>query len=161
MIKINEDIFLRAFVAEDENFWREVFFDSIREHFALLNLPKNELDALLESQFQAQTTDYRANYPKASNDVILYKNAAAGRVILSREADDLHLVDIAVLSEFRNLGIGTAILDWLFAESRRSKLPIRFYVEKNNRAVNLYQRLGFKPLADLTSHLQMEWRETT
>lgn len=161
MIKINEDIFLRAFVAEDESFWREVFFDSIREHFALLNLPKNELDALLESQFQAQTTDYRANYPKASNDVILYKNAAAGRVILSRESGDLHLVDIVVLSEFRNLGIGTAILGWLFAESRRSKLPIRFYVEKNNRAVNLYQKLGFKPLADLTSHLQMEWRETT
>lgn len=159
MKKITDEITLRPRHANEENFWREVFYDAVREHFASLNLPENELKNLLEFQFQAQTIDYGKNYPQASNDVIMYKNVPAGRVIISTEHGDLHLIDIAVLSEFRNRGIGTKILQWLFEKSRQTKLPIRFYVEKINPAFRLYERLGFKIVADVTSHFQMEWRD--
>ena len=159
MKKITDQIILRPVQSDEENFWREVFYDSVRKHFAALNLPENDLKRLLEMQYQAQKADYEANYPNAENDLILYNGVPVGRVILSTEHNDLHLVDLAVLTKYRNLGIGTAILNWLFAESRRTKLAIRFYVEKNNRAFSLYERLGFKTIADVTTHFQMQWHD--
>lgn len=158
MKKITDEIVLRPVKTDEENFWREVFYDSVREHFATLNLPEDDLKNLLEFQFQAQNADYQTNYPQASNNVILFKEIRVGRVILSTEHNDLHLIDIAVLTEFRNQGIGTKILEWLFAHSRETNLPIRFYVEKINPAFRLYERLGFKIVADVTTHFQMEWK---
>lgn len=158
MKKINDDISLRPVRADEGNFWREVFYDSRREHFLTLGLNENDLNNLLEFQFQAQELDYKKNYPRASNDVVLFGDAPVGRVILSTEHNDLHLIDIAVLTEFRGRGFGTQILEWLFEESRRINLPIRFYVEKINPAFRLYERLGFKVVADINSHFQMEWR---
>lgn len=161
MEKISEEIVLRPRRPEEENFWRAVFYDSVREHFASLDLPENDLKNLLEFQFQAQNIDYERNYPHASNNVILFKNVPAGRVIFSTEHGDWHLIDIVILSEFRNLGIGTKILEWLFGQSRQSDLPIRFYVEKINPAFQLYERLGFKVVADITTHFQMEWKDSS
>lgn len=158
MKKITDEIFLRPVKRGDENFWREVFYDSVQEHFETLKLPENDLKNLLEFQFQAQNADYQTNYPQASNNVILFKENRVGRVILSTEHNDLHLIDIAVLSKFRNQGIGTRILEWLFEQSRGINLPIRFYVEKINPAFRLYERLGFKIVADVTTHFQMEWK---
>jgi ribosomal protein S18 acetylase RimI-like enzyme len=157
MKKITNEIILRPRRADEETFWREVFYDSVREHFATLNLPENKLNNLLEFQFQAQNFDYEKNYPKGSNDIVLFKNVSAGRIILSTEDNDLHLIDIAILSKFRNQRIGTKILKWLFEQSRQTKLPIRFYVEKINPAFRLYERSGFRVVADVTSHFQMEW----
>jgi ribosomal protein S18 acetylase RimI-like enzyme len=158
MEKITDEIFLRPVRNDEEDFWREVFCDSVSDHFSSLEMTENDLDNLLEMQFQAQNLDYRTNYPNASNDVILFNETKAGRVIHSTEHGDLHLIDLAVLSEFRNLGIGTKILKWLFGKSLRTRLPIRFYVEKMNPAFRLYEKLGFKVVTDVTSHFQMEWR---
>lgn len=159
-LKINDRIGLRARTRDEQDFWRAVFFDVSREYFKVLNLPENDLNNLLEMQFEAQTTHYAEHYPQAANLIILCAGERAGRAILSTEENDLHLIDIAVLAKFRNSGVGTTILKWLFAESRRSDLPIRFYVEKNNRAFRLYERLGFRTIADLESHYQMQWRAT-
>lgn len=159
MKKITDEIILRPRRDDEEDFWREVFYDVTRSYFQLLNLPENDLNNLLEFQFQAQSIDYKHNYPQAANDIILYKNERAGRVILTTERNDLLLVDIAILSEFRNRGIGTKILEWLFEQSRETKMPVSFCVEKMNPAFRLYDRLGFKIVADLTSHFQMEWRD--
>ncbi|MCW5958520.1 MAG: GNAT family N-acetyltransferase [Pyrinomonadaceae bacterium] len=159
MKKISPEIKLRPRRKDDESFWREVFYDSVRRHFEALNLAENELENILDFQFQAQSIDYEKNYPQASNFVILYQNKSAGRMIHSTEQGDLHLIDLSILSDFRNQGIGTKILEWLFEQSRRTKLPIRFYVEKMNPAFRLYERLGFKKAADVTTHFQMEWRD--
>ena len=158
MKEINQRIILRPVAPEEEIFWKEVFFDSVRAHFSILNLAEYQLSALLEMQYAAQKADYGKNYPKAENDLILYDGAPAGRVILTTERGDLHLVDIVVLSKYRNLGIGTEILNWLFERSRQTKMPVRFSVERNNRAFRLYERLGFKIVGEMPAHFQMEWR---
>jgi Acetyltransferases len=158
MKKINEKIFLRPVeLPQEEDFWRKVFFDSVEWHFAPLALPENQMKTLLETQYQAQMLDYGENYPQAENSVIMFEGERAGRVIASTEHNDIHLIDLAVLSRFRNRGIGTAVLKYFFEESRRLNLPIRFYVEKGNRAFRLYERLGFRIVADVTSHFQMQW----
>ena len=159
MKKVTDEIHLRPLQPGEENYWREVFFDSVRSHFAVLELPDEQLNALLEQQFQAQNADYRANYPQASNEIILFREVPAGRVIYTTEHRRLNIIDMTVSSRFRGRGIGTEILNWFIEQSRASGLPIRFCVEKSNPAQRLYERLGFKVKADIVSHFEMEWRD--
>lgn len=158
MIKISDNIALRDRGPDEEQLWKAIFIDSVRSHFEMLNLPEGELDNLLSGQYAAQTADYRSNYPKAWNQIIVFDRADAGRAIWSTEKGDLLLIDIVVLTEYRGKGIGGAVLNWLFDKSREGQMPIRFCVEKGNRAMRLYERLGFRRIEDLNSHFQMEWR---
>ena len=64
-------------------------------------------------------------------------------MIVLRGAQEFHLIDIALLPEHRGCGIGTALVGELIAESRRAAVPLALQVLKTNRAVHLYQRLGF------------------
>lgn len=158
MTKITDEIYLRAFEKDEEDFWKEAFYDSVRSHFLSLNLPESELNNLLEFQYQAQKLDYEKNYPLISNNVILYNGERIGRLLYSTEHGDLHFIELAILTEFRSQGIGTKIIHWFFDKSRETNLPIRFYVEKINPAKRLYERLGFKVVADVNTHFQMEWK---
>jgi len=45
---------------------------------------------------------------------------------------------------YQRRGIGTEVMQRLIAESNRVDLPIRLNVVKINRAVCLYERLGFR-----------------
>ena len=159
MKTVNEQITLRPYISADENFWREVFFDSIRENFAPFGLDENQLNGLLEMQFQAQNTDYQIRHPRAAGEIIVYENIPVGRVISTTEEGDINILDLAVLSKYRSSGIGSRVIEWFFEQSRANDLPIRCYVEKSNyRARQLYEKLGFTTTADLNSHFQMSWR---
>ena len=158
IVNVTNEIILRPLRADEDELWREVFYDSVRVHYEPLNLAEEQLRGLLEMQYHAQNLDYRTNYPNASNYVIEYKGVNAGRVILSTEHGDLHIIDMAVLTEFRGCGIATNIFGWFFDMSRKKDLAIRFYVEKSNPAFSLYERVGFKVVEDVTSHYRMEWK---
>jgi ribosomal protein S18 acetylase RimI-like enzyme len=56
---------------------------------------------------------------------------------------EAHIVDIAVLPERRNSGIGATVLRGVLAESDRRGVPASLNVNVTNRAVRLYERLGF------------------
>ena len=130
----------------------------MRENFTPLGLRESDLNSLMEAQFQAQTSDYRRNYPLAVNSFILYENIPAGRLIVSTEDGDIHVLDIIITSEYRNRGIGGKIFENFFEQSRRTNMPVRIYVEKINRAINFYEKLGFQKIEDVVSHFKMEWR---
>ena len=69
-----------------------------------------------------------------------------GYVIVSRYVDAWHVMNVAVHPERRGLGIGSALLERLFAatasDARRGyTLEVRV---SNDGAIRLYERLGFK-----------------
>ena len=53
---------------------------------------------------------------------------------------------IAVLPDYRGQGIGTKLLGQLFRDARPNHDTISLSVAKGNPAINLYQKLGFKPV---------------
>ena len=61
-------------------------------------------------QFDAQHAHYQEHYAGAAFDVILVDGQPAGRLYVAREADEIRIVDIALLPEFCNRGIGTTLL---------------------------------------------------
>ena len=66
-------------------------------------------------------------------------------------------LDLALLPAYRNAGLGTLLLGKLQAEARQSKKPLRLQVIRFNRAVNLFERLGFVRSSETGTHFQMEW----
>jgi len=82
----------------------------------------------------------------------------AGRLIVNRTREELRVVDIALLPQHRNAGIGTALLQRIFGEAAATKKPLRLQVLKDHRAGRLYQRLGFVRTGETELHLEMEWR---
>ena len=67
-------------------------------------------------------------------------------------------MDIALLPEYRGAGIGTWIMRNLLDEAPGAQKPVTLHVEPYNRAVRLYQRLGFHVVERRGINLFMEWR---
>jgi ribosomal protein S18 acetylase RimI-like enzyme len=85
----------------------------------------------------------------------------AGRLYLDRQADTLLIVDIALLPEWCGRGIGTALLEAMFAEARLSGKGVTISVEKFNPAQRLYRRLGFREYAEDDVYWFMHWSPET
>lgn len=113
-------------------------------------------ESFVAMQFQAQNTHYRQHFPRAEWSIIECDGQPAGRLILDREEDHLHIMDIALLPAFRNRGIGSDLLTKLCAEA--GPLAVRLYAQNNDRAIHLYRRLGFRPVSDDGMNTELIWR---
>jgi ribosomal protein S18 acetylase RimI-like enzyme len=65
---------------------------------------------------------------------------------------------LALLPAYRGQGIGSSLLDALLAEGQQAQKPVTIHVEKQNRALHLYERLGFERIADRGVYWFLEWR---
>lgn len=73
---------------------------------------------------------------------IILRGEKAGYYRFYNSNGKMEIDDLYVFPQYQNLGIGTEILNKCMCETN---LPIFFYVFKgNNRAIALYERLGFK-----------------
>lgn len=152
-----ENIALRPIDAGDMPFLRQVYASTRLEELAPLGWSPEQLDAFLEQQFLAQHSHYQQNYSGAVFQVIVLDQRPAGRLYVARGADEIRVIDIALLPEYRGLGVGTRLLADLFAEATQLGKPVRIHVEKFNRALRLYERLGFTPIDDRGVYWFMEW----
>ena len=125
------------------------------EELAITGWSREQKDAFLEMQFNAQHTHYRTHYQDTTWDLILVDGEAAGRLYVARWPEQIRIVDIALLPQFRGRGIATGLIRELFEEADASGRPVRIHVEVNNPAQVLYQRLGFRPIAE--SGVYLEW----
>jgi ribosomal protein S18 acetylase RimI-like enzyme len=147
---------LRSIAPDDRDFLYRVYASTRYEELAPLNWDAATVDGFLTMQFNAQHLDYQGNYPNASFDLILQDDVPIGRLYVDRRPDELHIIDIALLPEYRNQGVGSAFLNQLIAEAEVSNLPVRIYVERFNPALRLYTRLGFQPIGDTGVYFLME-----
>jgi ribosomal protein S18 acetylase RimI-like enzyme len=79
-----------------------------------------------------------------------------GRFFVHRGADAIRVVDLGLLPEYRSQGIGSALLKALLEEADGAGMPIRLHAESFNRAMKLYERLGFHTVRINGIHVEME-----
>lgn len=115
--------------------------------------------AFLAQQFEAQRSHYLTHYHDASFLVVERAGQPVGRLYLFRNPGHIRVVDIGLLPDARNLGLGTALLNALFSEARASGCSVSVHVEVFNPAKNLYERLGFREISDAGPYKLMEWRD--
>ena len=111
--------------------------------------------AFLTQQFEAQDAYYREHYTGTSYDVILADGEPAGRLYVARWPDEIRIVDIALLPDFRGRGLGSALLADLIAEADDAGKPLSIHVEMNNPARPWYERLGFEEAGEFGVYVLM------
>lgn len=150
------NVTLRPVAPDDEAFLYRVYASTREEELAAVDWGEAQKAAFLRQQFDAQSRHYREYYPEATFDVILADGRPAGRLYVARWPEEIRIVDIALLPEHRDRGIGTHLLNALISESEESDKTLSIHVERFNPALRLYGRLGFHKTADKGVYLLME-----
>jgi ribosomal protein S18 acetylase RimI-like enzyme len=151
------NITLRPLTESDLDFSKRVYLTTREEELAPLPWTREQKNAFLSMQFEAQRKSYLMQFPAAQYDVIMMDSIPAGRLITLRREKEILLIDIAILPEFRGKGIGTEILTRLQDEGRTSQRSIRLHVEPFNPACHLYNRFGFAVTQEDAVHQEMTW----
>jgi ribosomal protein S18 acetylase RimI-like enzyme len=150
-------IHLRRITPADEPFLARLYASTREQELALINWSEEQKALFCRLQFNAQTTDYQRNYPEASFDIIERDGVAAGRLLVLRSDDAVHVIDIALLPEHRGAGLGTKFLRGLQEEAKAAGKKLSIHVEIFNPARRFYERLGFKQVEEKGVYLLMEW----
>lgn len=146
-------LLFRPSTPSDDDFLLSVYASTRAQELALTNWGEAQKSSFLQMQYRAQQRQYQHAYPHADHQIIEYKGIPAGRLIVDRSGSETFLVDIAILTNFRNLGLGTFILRDLQSEGKK----IILHVMRSNPAADLYQRLGFVFTGEEAFYSQMEW----
>ena len=150
-------ITLRPIEPGDEELLYRVYASTREAELAQVGWDAAQKEAFLRMQFTAQHRYYQEHYPDAAFQVILAGGRPAGRLYVACWPDQIRIVDIALLPEHRNAGIGTALLQELLAEGAESRKRVSIHVEQFNPALRLYARLGFSRIAARGVYYLMEW----
>lgn len=157
-IPVAAAVALRPARPDDEPFLIEVY-RSTRPEIADCGWTAAQQDAFLRLQFNGQQRSYLMQYPEAAHQVILFKDKEVGRLITFRTEQEIRLADVALLPQYRNLGIGASLVRELCDQAARINLPVRLQVSKSNPARRLYERLGFRMIGESDTHFQMQWQD--
>lgn len=155
---MNTPIRFRSMGDEDLEFSYRVYADTRAEEMAQVPWSDGEKEKFLRMQFQAQHAHYQKHYSGASFDIILLGEEPVGRLFVHRGEEEICIVDIALLREHRGRGLGGKIMGDLLQEARKAEKPVRIHVLNNNRALHLYNRLGFQKVDDTGVYSLMIWR---
>lgn len=142
----------------DDSFLLAVYASSRQKEMASWGWSQNDQLEFLRMQFHCQQQSYQLQYPHLESRIILLGNIQAGRIMTEKAADEIIIVDITLLPEFQNQGIGTYLLREI-QKKAAAGISVRLTVKKDNPARRLYERLGFKVTGNSDIHTFMEWQQ--
>jgi len=152
------DVSLRPVTAGDTEFLISVYGGTRAQELAQVQWEEGQKDAFIRWQFEMQQKEYQARFPDARYDVILVDGVPAGRIWVGIDDKQIRLLDIAVMAQFQNRGVGTILLRRLMDEATEANKPLRHMVfVLNDNAHRFYERLGFTVIEDLGGYKHMEW----
>jgi ribosomal protein S18 acetylase RimI-like enzyme len=149
---------LRPVTPADKEFLVGVYANTRAQELAQVAWDERQKESFIRWQFEMQQQEYDARYPNARYDIIVVDGVPAGRIWVGIDDTQIRLLDIALLGEFQNRGVGTHLLRQLMAEASRANKPLRHMVFMlNDNAFRFYERLGFLTIEDLGGYKHMEW----
>ena len=156
---MTEHLTWRPGSAEDTPLLLALFRSTKGEELAPLGFTSEQLEPLLQMQFNARQMSYGSTFPRALDMILcLEDGTAVGRHLVDRQTDCYRSVDVAVLPEYRNRGIGAWAIRQVQQLAEVEGVPLRLRVIERDRAVHLYERLGFEKIASDEFSFEMEWR---
>lgn len=150
-------ITLQRVNAQDEVFLYEVYAQTRDDEMQAMGWNGEQWEEFLNLQFVMQKRSYAMQYPAAEHHIILLDGVRIGRIMTEDTEDSLLLIDVSLLSNYRNKGIGTCLLRDLQQQASEVGKIVRLHVLSNNPAQGLYARLGFRVTEERFPYLKMEW----
>lgn len=149
---------LRPERPDDLPFLERLYASTRLDELALTDWDDAARARFCAQQFAAQCAWYLEHYPALERAVVEVESVPIGRLYLEERTDEIRIVDVALLPAGRGHGIGTELLHGTLARSRATGKPVTIHVERFNRALSLYRRLGFRVQEDRGVYLFLEWR---
>lgn len=133
-------------------------YESTREeemkHFPFDELQKKEF---LDQQFGAQYQHYQLHYPTCERNIIERDGQPIGRLWIDEWRDQIRLVDIALMPEWRGSGLGSTLVLEVLDRGAKAGKPVTIHVEGFNPALRMYQRMGFEHVDTNGVYYLMNW----
>ena len=142
----------------DEPFLYSVYHSTRQDELAVTGWTEQQINEFTWQQFTMQHKFYQDKFGSAKFLIISSNGQDLGRLYREVREDEIRIIDIALLPEYRSKGIGTKLLTDILAEATGLQLAVRIHVEKDNPALRLYDRLGFKSINDAGVYWLLEWR---
>ena len=154
---LSRGLALRPETDADLPFLMQVYSSTRADELAIVPWTKEQKRAFLVQQFGAQRSHYRAHFPDSAFDLIELRGKPIGRLYLDERETRVHVIDIALIPDNRDAGIGTLILTAIQDRARARGKGVGIFVERINPAKSLYDRLGFKVIREEDIYLEMDW----
>ncbi len=150
---------LRPAELDDLAFLRKLYHSFRIDELAQLSWSPEDKHAFLDQQFDFQHRYYIAALPQTNFLIIEKEGTRIGRLYIDLSADVWHIIDIGLVPEWRNQGIGLILLSGIKAAAiAEGNQGIFLNVDKaNGRALKLYQASGFEVVDATETHIRMEW----
>jgi len=149
---------IRRAETADETFLEAVYADSRRDELAPFGWRREQEDAFFKMQFQMQSRAYQMQFPDADYYIVELSGEPVGRMIVQRGEKEIRLVDVSLLAEFRNRGIGAFLLEQLKTEAGSDRVLSLNVLKTNAGAKRLYERLGLVAVQESDLYFTMQWR---
>ena len=154
-----ECLSFRAATPDDTAFLFEVYAGTRMDELDAVAWDENQKLAFFKMQFDARQRQYREVYRHADCSIILKDDQPIGTILVDRNDREIRLVDISILPEHRNAGVGTQLVVKLLEDATVAALPVNLHVLKTSDAVRFYERLGFSNIEEDGAYLKMIWAD--
>jgi len=149
---------VRPALPQDEGFLWDLYYAVRAPEFAPVAMPAAQKMELIRMQFRGQMASYAAQFPNSCYHIVLLDGQSIGRLWVARNDTEYTLVDVAILPELRNKGIGSALVGRLQQEAQQAKLPIASTVFRfNPGSLRFHQRHGFQIVREDIMYYYMQW----
>jgi GNAT superfamily N-acetyltransferase len=153
------DFTLRPARPEDEDFLFALFVTSRERELSALPLPPDQAESFARMQYRSQLAGFRHVHPGAVELVVETAEGPVGRIVLEDRPGELWVVDLALMPDHRNAGLGAALLRHCMKRAVAERLVMRGSVTPYNPARRLYARLGIVELpSEGGATIPLEWR---
>lgn len=154
---LSETITFKAISPADMAFLSELYRTTRWQEVLQAPWDDTQRIAFLKQQFDAQHTHYQSHYPHAEKLIIQHNKMDIGRIYIDRDDVSICLIDVALLPDHRNQGLGTQLLKELLTEAELTQKKVVIHVENFNPAYHWYLKHGFKQVEDKGVYQYMEW----
>lgn len=147
----------RPSTEDDVPFLRQLYATTREDELRMVDWTDEFKTSFLDSQFAAQKKHYEEYFGAAEFLVIEAEREPMGRLYVHRDEEEIHIIDIALMPQYRGHGLGTVLLQELLDEGKATGRKVTIYVEHFNPARHLYDRLGFRHIDTNGVYHFMEW----
>lgn len=154
---LRERIVLKPVTTEDEQFLLTVYASSRQKEMSLVAWSNEQKRAFLKMQLAAQQQHYQARFPEATFNLIEFDNQPVGRFYVAELQDEIRIIDIAVLPDYRRRGIGTALISETLTAAEIAAKPVQIYLDFYSEVDQLFSALGFWQISVQDFHRLWRW----
>src|SRR3954447_17252843 len=151
-------ISLRPATDADYGFMRRLYKSARAEEMERFPFDEAQKKSFLDQQFAAQFEHYGIHYPTCERNIVERDGEPVGGFWIDEWADQIRVVDIALLPECRGTGIGSRLLHQVMDRAAAAGKRVTIHVERFNPAMSLYKRLGFEHVDEHGVYYLMRWR---